>query len=125
VGAQNGIAGVHRNETPVALECIISWCVKSVKSMYGWGSYSEEVTHIFVNSTRGDFPWSSTPFTSPTLNGTDIYYNEDINIEVLSTNGISSCYGVSNETMVQTVAMFDDIFPSYVTARSISEEPLM
>jgi hypothetical protein len=27
--------------------------------------------------------------------------------------------------MVQTVAMFDDIFPSYVTARSISEEPLM
>jgi hypothetical protein len=89
------------------------------------GSYSEEITHIFVNSTKGSFPWSSTPLTSSTLNGTDIYYNEDMNIEVLSTNGIPYSYGVSNETMVQTVAMFDDIFPSYVTARSISEEPLM
>jgi hypothetical protein len=62
---------------------------------------------------------------SPTLSGTDIYYNEDVNIDIMSDNGTITNYGVSNGTMLQTVAIFDDLFPSYITAKRMSDEPFM
>jgi len=125
VGASNGIASVYRNETPIAHECVLSWCVKTIKATYAWGSYLEEITATVVNETKGDFPWLTEPFYSPTLNGTDIYYTEDINIVTDPSNGSASIYGVSNDTMSRTVAMFDDVFPSFVIARNASEEPIM
>lgn len=34
VSAANGSAGVYRNETPVAQECVFSWCVKTMQSSF-------------------------------------------------------------------------------------------
>jgi hypothetical protein len=125
VESPNGMAGVYRNETPNANECILSWCVQSLNSTYTWGSYSETITHVIKNTTVGDFPWKTFPFESPTLNGTDIYYTEDVNINVISDNETIITYGVSNDTMSRTVALIDDIFPSHITAKGISDEPVM
>jgi hypothetical protein len=34
VESPNGIAGVYRNETPNAYECVLSWCVQFIDSSY-------------------------------------------------------------------------------------------
>jgi hypothetical protein len=125
VGASGGIGSAYRNETPNAHECVLSWCVKTFNSVYARGTYAEEVTSTVSNETKGDFPWKAEEFQSPTLNGTDIYYTEDINIVVGASNVSSFNYGVSNDTMSQIVATMDDIFPSFISARDASNEPSM
>ncbi|KAF1845120.1 uncharacterized protein K460DRAFT_376610 [Cucurbitaria berberidis CBS 394.84] len=125
VGASDGIGGVYRNETPTAHECVLSWCVKSIKSSYSWGGYSEEVTGSITNTTAGPYPWTTRFIESTAVNGTDIYYSENINIVPGSIDDTALSYGVSNKTMSETVAVFDDVFPSFVTAHNATEEPLM
>jgi hypothetical protein len=65
IAATSGASAVHRNETPMALECVLSWCVKTIESSYYWATYEEEIVDSFINRTIGPFPWLVRPPTSP------------------------------------------------------------
>jgi hypothetical protein len=83
VSAANGsAASVMQGIRPVAQECILTWCVKTIQSSYTSGQYSEEVLHTFHNTTEGSPPWTSVPFFSDHRNGTDNVYLDNINIDL-------------------------------------------
>lgn len=117
--AKDGLSSVYRNETPVAQECVLSWCVKRIKSSYHWASYREEIVNTFTNTTPGPNPWVAEVYTSPMVNGTDLYYKENVTIR---TRSEVPTYGVPNQTHFSVYSIFDDVFPSYLTADTMTSE---
>ncbi|PVH91779.1 hypothetical protein DM02DRAFT_545137 [Periconia macrospinosa] len=127
VSTANGVEGVLRNDTPVAHECVLSWCVKTMQSSYFLASFEEKVIETFENNTEGPTPWSSSPLTSQGLSGADIWYNENVTIRAPRAFKSSDIieYGVVNSTFTKVASVFDDIFPSYYTATSPSSIPIL
>ncbi|KAF2642675.1 hypothetical protein P280DRAFT_271603 [Massarina eburnea CBS 473.64] len=127
VSTLNGYEGVLRNDTPVAHECVLSWCVKTFKSTYYQAKYEEEVLEIFENNTVGDFPWVSTPVITPTFNATDVWYSENITIKApLTVNGSDMTdFGLINTTLWNVAQGFDDLFPSLYTTTNTSTSPVL
>ncbi|KAF2474999.1 uncharacterized protein BDR25DRAFT_384460 [Lindgomyces ingoldianus] len=123
VGASNGLNSVYQNKTPIAHECVLSWCVKKITSSYYWANYKEEVIDQFVNTTEGPYPWQTTRTTGP-VNGTSTFYLESITVDPSNGAGGPS-YGLSNNTAIQNMAVFDDMFPSFATVANASTTPLM
>jgi hypothetical protein len=59
--ARDGRESVYRKEPPVVHECMLSWCVHTMKSSYGWGVYSEEtLSTYFEPVVESDaWPWET------------------------------------------------------------------
>ncbi|KAF2178930.1 hypothetical protein K469DRAFT_695075 [Zopfia rhizophila CBS 207.26] len=64
VSAANGLDSVKRHEAPIARECALSWCVKTIRSSYFWANYEEKVMNTFINETVGPYPFKSTELRS-------------------------------------------------------------
>lgn len=122
VSAANGAASVYRNDTPAAHECVVSWCVKTIQSSYYWANYYEEVVDTFINTTTGPYPWQEIEIESAAFNGTRLSYTENVTIDASPFNSDTSKYGVDNVTALTTIALFDDMFPSFLTAKNVSAE---
>lgn len=118
VASSDGTAGsVYQKTLPLAQECVLSWCVQTIKSSYDWGKYDEVVLETLYNTSTGDFPWVSEYVMTETENYTNIFYTEDINIEVPARlGGNSSTYGTSNSTASAILQGFTDVFPSFTTS---------
>jgi hypothetical protein len=128
VSSGDGTAGsVYRNETPMAQECQLSWCVKTIQSSYNWGGYSEEVVNTVFNTTSGPFPWQSFPYETEIENGTDIFYMENITIKVDTLPGERETkeFGTSNTTALSIIQGFTDIFPAFTTMINDSAPPIL
>ncbi|KAF2261019.1 hypothetical protein CC78DRAFT_608859 [Lojkania enalia] len=125
VGASNGAEGVYRNETPTAHECVLSWCVKTIKSSYYWSNYSEEVISTFLNKTMGPYPWLTSYIESPNINGTRTVYLQNITLDDPFDGNETMRYGVGNTTALETIVVFDDILPAYAAARNASSIPML
>jgi hypothetical protein len=128
VSARNGLAEeVYRNATPVAQECVLAWCVKTIKSSYNQGDYSEVVIDTVFNTTSGAFPWHGYPFEAENMDsGTEIFYMENVTIKVdAPTNEHDSHeYGVANITAFSLAVGFEDIFPAFTTMADKSATPI-
>ena len=128
VSTNDGTAeSVYRNETPVAQECHLSWCVKTVRSSYTSGGYSEEIIDTVVNTTSGPFPWQSFPGEDENGEYVDLFYMDDVTLEVEDIfDGLESTrFYVSNTTVVSVMTGFADIFPAYTTQINESAPPLL
>ncbi|KAF2191766.1 hypothetical protein K469DRAFT_555327 [Zopfia rhizophila CBS 207.26] len=125
VGAANGSASVYRNETPSAHECALSWCVKTMNSSYFWAKYVEEEKEVFWNTTAGPYPWQIEEFEDEGKLVQVATYTENITVNPSFTRGNTSNYGVSNVTALQTILIFDDMFPSYATVANPSAVPFL
>jgi hypothetical protein len=128
VFAGDGTAGaVYRNETPVAQECQLSFCVKTIQSSYNWGGYNEEVVNTMFNTTPGAFPWQSFPYETETENGTDIFYMDNITIKVDMLSGERGLkeFGTSNTTASSILQGFRDIFPAFTTTMNESSPSIL
>lgn len=124
VSAADGSAdSVYRQEPPIAHECMLSWCVKSLRSEYAWGSYREEEITTLLNETKTAFPWNATHF--PELDMTDTSFAGNISIFPKTTKPDPVEYGVSNETFVDMVTILDEIFPSLLTVANASAPPFL
>jgi hypothetical protein len=123
VSAANG-PSVYRNETPVAHECVLSWCVQTIQSSYFWANYQEEVVKSFKNITAGPYPWDVHRVEGP-INGTDVHYLQDINIIPSESGNRTYDFGVSNTTAMAIINIFDDIFPSFTTIISSTAEEML
>lgn len=121
VSSPDGTAdAVYRNETPKAQECVLTWCVKSVRSTFAWGGYHEEIIDKYFNTTSGPFAWDANYTVGQFENYTDLAYREAVNIELSST-----VYGVSNATAFKVNLGFMDVFPSMTTALNATARPQM
>jgi hypothetical protein len=119
--AANGSASVYRNETPVAHECMITLCVKTLVSSFYQAKYQEEVVATFFNTTMGPYPWKSS--IVPPLNITRIQYTENVTIVPSVVGRENITYGVNNMTAFTTLGIFDDVFPSFLTVNTPLAEP--
>ncbi|KAF2276583.1 uncharacterized protein EI97DRAFT_44792 [Westerdykella ornata] len=120
-------AGVYRNETPLFQECVLSFCVKTLKSSYHWASYREEVVATYLNTTEGPFPWRTRKrLGADGVNGTVVSYIENITIQAPSSrnNGQNTFYGLSNMTTIRTVSLFHGSFPFFTTADNATTRPV-
>jgi len=128
VSAEGGRAeSVYANRPPIAQECVLSWCVKTIQSTYDQGQYHEEVVATYENTSSGSFAWESIMGFDELGNYTDLFYMQDVNID----NGTTpdgreiSGYGTSNRTASAIIQGFADIFPSYTTQVEDSDVPLL
>ncbi|KAF2107520.1 hypothetical protein BDV96DRAFT_464154, partial [Lophiotrema nucula] len=122
IGAANGPESVYKNETPIAQECVLAWCVKSLKSSYYWAQYQEEEMGEPVwNTTQGPFPFNTSRLVTPAINGTEVFYFQNISVEAFSSRfNTSVTYGVSNSTQLLSILAFDDLLPAFVTVANAS-----
>ncbi|KAJ4381545.1 hypothetical protein N0V86_002905 [Didymella sp. IMI 355093] len=132
VSASNGSQSVYSKAEPIMHECVLSWCVKTIKSSYAWGSYQEEVTAVARNTTPGPSPWDSFEVPEDEGGGWFATYQEDINIESpASSLGRDSSvptqqqFGADTGTVEKAMAIFDDFFPSYYTVDNASASPVL
>jgi hypothetical protein len=130
VSAVGGAKSVYERQAPVVHECVLSWCVQSIKSSYQWGKYDEEIIATFENTTKGPSPWESFEIPEDEGGGTYVSYTQNVTIEPPSTwygrsnHTISDVrYGSDNLSVGNVIAIFDDFFPSYFTADNDTAEP--
>lgn len=117
VSAADGAAtSVHANMTPVAQECTISWCVKTIKSSYAMGQYEEIVTKTFLNTTARQLPYPWEAFPEVEEDAVFTIFHGNISVHPPSSNFTKSNFGVSNETFARTAALFEELLPSSITA---------
>ncbi|KAF2430984.1 hypothetical protein EJ08DRAFT_588311 [Tothia fuscella] len=122
VGTPGGLEAIHRNETPVAHECVLTWCTQTIHSSFLWGKLSQNVSATFLNDTKREFPFTFGE------DAADYIYNANISLtppeQHLSPIPKSGgqppniTFGVDNTTALQTIFLTDTIAPSFITIPS-------
>ncbi|UPX15495.1 uncharacterized protein EKO05_0005941 [Ascochyta rabiei] len=132
VSATNGADSVYRHEVPTIHECVLSWCIQTIKSSYEGGTYSEEVLARFENTTVRQSPWESFAIPEEDGGGFDTFYMQNISIvppisdqDHPASKVSNKVYGTNNVTAYNIMNVFDDFFPSYYTAASASDTPVL
>ncbi|OAF98754.1 uncharacterized protein CC84DRAFT_1210624 [Paraphaeosphaeria sporulosa] len=115
---------VHRNATPSAQECILSWSAQTMQSTYTAGGYIEKITRAFVNTSVGESHWLTTVI--PNDNNQMILYDY-VYLENITLITENNTYFIDNNTHNAMVALFDDVFPSTYTILSDDKDaqPMM
>lgn len=130
VSTPNGTSSIADRSPPVVSECMLAWCIQTVKSTYEWGTYDEKIvsTYIDRSNKNASWPW----YTYPTPEGKFEVYNQSITLEPPDMGKdrsndtlYSRTYSMSNITAVNVMHLFDDIFPSSYTAANPSAEPML
>jgi len=121
--ADGSASSVYRKERPIAQECILSWCVRTLRSSYSWGIYEETVENVFYNTTDTPYPWST--IYRPDQDVTETTYVGDINIYTPDMGRDGPGYGVINDTMADLVFIFDQVFPSLITVANPTARPYL
>lgn len=107
---------VRQNSTPIAHECNISWCVKTMNSTYSGGYFAEDTTDTVYNNTLGPDPW----YTYEWFDGDGIMkgmgYDYSENVSIVGKSGYE--YQIDNVTHTNILGIFDNIFPSTYTVNS-------
>lgn len=126
----NGTSSIFDQTAPIVHECMLSWCVQTVKSTYEWGAYKENIVATYVDRNNTGVPWPW--YTFPTPAGIFEVYNQSLTLEPLRTGKkranstlSSSRYTMNNVTALSVMHLFDDVFPSSYTVAHPSAEPLL
>ncbi|KAF2675658.1 hypothetical protein K458DRAFT_324127, partial [Lentithecium fluviatile CBS 122367] len=116
------LASIFQRERPRATECVLSWCVQTIESAYHLGTYTENVTKRFFNTTDGPWPWDIIPTEDPET--VLPIYNENITINphAVDRQANISSYGARNETTFNVLTAFDEFLPSFFTTKSNDSE---
>jgi len=121
--ADGTVDSVYDKKLPVAQECVLAWCVKTLRSSYTSGNYKEEVVETFINTTSVQWPWWTHNY--PELQIIDTEFRANISITPPSTEGNPTSFGASNETVVNMVIVFDYTFPSFLTVLNATAQPFL
>ncbi|KAF2430986.1 hypothetical protein EJ08DRAFT_206013 [Tothia fuscella] len=111
-------SAAYLNVTPVAHECVLYWCTKTISANYQEGKYSERVLSTFRNKTI-----RTNPLTYK-LESNTINYDYLSNVTI-TPDGQSETFVVANETALQTIFTFDQLIPLYVTQTNRSATTLL
>jgi hypothetical protein len=124
VGTPGGAEGTYQNATPVAHECVLTWCTQTLKTSMYWGQLSQNVTYTFMNDTQQPYPWSFG------VDNQDYFYDADIaltpphqHVSPMPKSGAPTpniTFGLSNATAMQTIFLLQDVVPAFFTAQNES-----
>jgi len=124
ISSSSNMSQVFANVAPTIHECVVSWCVKTIESSYSAGTYHENITATYVNHTGTKTAWSTTPYDDGT---TEFTYSENITISAPSTGSTFPAlgWGLTDTVMINTVAVFDRLFPGFTTIAQNATMPLL
>ncbi|KAJ4336035.1 hypothetical protein N0V95_008732 [Ascochyta clinopodiicola] len=127
VSAADGtVASVYNKEPPIAHECLLYWCVQTIKSSYYEGAYHEEILRTSTNTTPAESLWMVEQVEPKYLNGTIIDYTENVTIKTKeSLDGKMTDFGLSNASAYAHMMPFDDMFPAFYTVKPNESEPIL
>lgn len=118
--------GEHSQNQPLVHECMLSWCVQTLRSTYEYGKYTEVVESIHVQSPKHEDPWPW--YTFETEAGTFVVYSQNYTIDQFGTEigspATSAELNVNNATMANVMNIFDDIFPAFYTQSATGDRLL-
>lgn len=127
----HGVKGVYDDETPIIQECILSWCVQTIKSSYDWGKYSENITSTYHPTVSGSYSWPWVAYPVEDL-GTFLIYEQNVTLQPPASHHgrvndtvFNTTYEIDNVTVSNVMSIFDDFFPSFYTANNSSVEPML
>jgi len=125
VSSPDGTAdSVYEKKIPVAQECMLSWCVKTLHSSYSNGGYEEQVLDTFMNTTSvEEWPWWTEDHAD--IQVTDTEFRANISILPPSMRTDEVPFGVSNDTILDIVVILDEIFPSFLTVANSTAQPFI
>lgn len=133
--ASDGPESVYQGKPPIVHECMLSWCVQTIKSSYDWGTYREEVLSEYFEPVRTDDKWPWVAYTvmeGPKLVGTWLEYLANITIKPhkfdpghFDSYRSDVQYGCSNVTVLNILNIFDDFLPSTYTIESVDATPML
>ncbi|EMD68245.1 hypothetical protein COCSADRAFT_187237 [Bipolaris sorokiniana ND90Pr] len=125
----DGRESVYQKKTPVVHECFLSWCVRTIKSLYDLSEYHKNPLSFFYNSTNGPNTWISRGIPEHQGGGTWIEYKKNITITTLvidpTHTNYSIEYGSSNVTAQNFMTIFGEFFPSPYSIDNISTIPIL
>jgi len=116
---------VYSNSTPVAHECVLSWCTQSLQSTFWWGHIEQTVFQSFQNTTNTGYPW----ITKVSAEGIPIYgYNHNVTItppDQDQSDGqeprVNVTYGMESIYAEATIFALDPVAPSFLTIQNASD----
>ncbi|KAF2403482.1 hypothetical protein EJ06DRAFT_471465 [Trichodelitschia bisporula] len=117
VATEDGTS-VYANKTPVAHECMLQWCVKTIAASSSNGEYKEEVVSTFVDGSGPLDGWH--PFFRDGI----VRQHYSLNV-TLTPPGQNDTFWVSNLTMFQQMVLFNLALPSYLTVDDPSTTPIL
>jgi hypothetical protein len=100
-----------QNQTPIAQECVLRWCTKTIAARYYKGNYTEQIISTFTNNTMIPYPLA--------FNASNDGYEYRANITIIPP-GQDRIFTVPNTTVLQTIFTFDFMVPAYVTQLNYS-----
>ena len=106
---------VYNNQTPIAHECTLQWCAKSIQASYSGGNYTEKVLSTFENNT-----FTGDPIVSY-VNQYGVVCDDFLANVSIDTGGEN--FFVDNVTAWQTIINFMPYIPTYSTVTNISSTP--
>jgi len=115
VGTPSGYAGVQRNDTPEAHECILRWCVKSITPLFRDGQFIETITSEHYNDTNVAYPWTLDVSSDLGVR------REDVRIQ---TPNQGTSFSIENQTVLSTFAGWQDTVPFYLTKSKVDAPPI-
>jgi hypothetical protein len=113
----HGYGSTPNYESPTVHECMLSWCVQTLKSTYEWGRYTEETTSTLFETPMPEDPWPW--YTFDTALGPFIVYTHDFAFDLADFDdhfaNKRTVYTIDNTTTANVMNVFDDIFPAFYT----------
>jgi hypothetical protein len=80
------------------------------------GQYEETVTETFLNTTARQQPYPWEAFPEVEENSVFTIFHGNISVRPPNSKLTKTNFGVSNETFSRTAGLFEDMFPSSITA---------
>jgi hypothetical protein len=128
--ARDGSESVYRKESPIVQECMLTWCVHTLKSSYSWGVYTEETLSTYFEPVADSEPW---PWESwEVAAGTWFSYMQNLTLtpprlqaQSAGTVVTNDVYQIGNYSHTNIMNIFDDLFPSFYTAANIDTKPVL
>lgn len=108
-------SAAYRNQTPIAHECTLQWCVKTIQASYSGGHYIEDVLATYEENTITTNPIISFVNSHGVL-CVDMLANISITVD-------GQNFFMDNVTAWQTMWDFSNFSPTYLAADNISSTP--
>ncbi|KAK3065128.1 hypothetical protein LTS18_009428, partial [Coniosporium uncinatum] len=120
VTSPQGTAGVYANATPVALECILSWCVKRINASSVSGNYHEEVLQTFYPNPDIPYPWTINYTAKPIPTAR---YTAEVSIAPDPPLVQGESFGMdAPSALLAMLTLIQNMVPSYWTALNDTDQ---
>jgi hypothetical protein len=127
---KDGPRSAYSKERPMVHECMLTWCVHTMKSSYDSGIYHEEILSTYIEPalTTDPWPWetweveSGTWYSYTQAIALHPHYPRPYGSDATITN---DSYKLNNYTQANFMNFFDDFIPSFYTAANISTTPTL